>query len=91
MITNTCRERLLLPLTNKQKNWFLYTVEGVGAVFVSLFIFVYLAGLSRLPSDVVYHSDPVFRLPLSMIGAILVTLAVVAIVIAVVFNKKKDS
>lgn len=80
----------MLPLTNKQVKGFLFAVEGVGAVFVSLFIIVYLAGLSRLPSDVVYHSEPAFRMPMSIIGAVLVALALVALVLAVVFNKKNE-
>jgi hypothetical protein len=82
---------MLLPLTNKQIKGFLFAIEGVGAVFVSFFIIVYLAGLSRLPSDVVYHSEPAFRMPMSIIGAVLVTLALAALVLAVIINKKKEN
>jgi hypothetical protein len=82
---------MLLLLTNKQIKGFLFAVEGVGAVFVSLFIIVYLAGLSRLPNDVVYHSEPAFRMPLSIIGVVLVALALVALVLTVVINRKKEN
>jgi len=80
-----------LPLTNKQIKGFLFAVEGVGAVFVSIFMIVYLAGLSRLPSDVVYHSEPAVRMPMSIIGAVLVVLVLVALVLAVVISRKNEN
>ena len=80
-----------MPLTNKQIKGFLFAVEGVGAVFVSIFIIVYLAGLSRLPSDVVYHSEPAVRMPMSIIGAVLVVLVLVALVLAVVISRKNEN
>jgi hypothetical protein len=78
-----------LPLTNKQINGFLYAIEGLGAVFVGLFIVVYLAGLGKLPKDVVYHSEPVFRTPLSIIGAVLITLVLAALLISIFAKKTK--
>ena len=82
---------MLLPLTNKQIKGFLFAVEGVGAVFVSIFMIVYLAGLSKLPSDVVYHSEPAVRMPMSIIGAVLVVLVLVALVLAVVISRKNEN
>lgn len=67
----------------------LYAVEGIGAVFISLFLFVYLAGLTNLPGNVVYHSDPAFRVPLTIIGTILIALIIVAFVICSL-TKKSD-
>ena len=84
------KEKCLLPLRQKQVNGLLYAVEGVGAVFVGIFIVVYLAGLSKLPSDVVFHSEPAIRLPMSIIGAVLVALAIVALLIGVLIKKTKE-
>ena len=76
-----------MHLTNKEINGFLYAIEGVGAVFVTIFIAVYLAGLGSLPRDVVYHSDPAIRLPLSIIGAVLVAMVLAAALIALLAKR----
>ena len=47
---------------------FLFVFEGIGVVFLGLFLVAYLAGL---PTDVVYHSDPSLRLLLSVLGIVL--------------------
>jgi hypothetical protein len=66
-------------LTNQQIKGFLYAVEGVGVILIALFAIVYLAGL---PTDLVYHSQPIFRTPLSIIGTVLIALALAAMAIA---------
>jgi hypothetical protein len=67
--------------------WLSATV-GVGAIFMGLFVMVYVAGLTQLPDYVVYHSEPTVRLAMSLLGGLLVALIVVAFIIGVV--KKKE-
>jgi len=46
-------------------------IQGVGIVFIGFFLAAYLAGL---PTTVVLHSEPVFRIPLLILGAVLLEL-----------------
>jgi hypothetical protein len=63
----------------------LYITQGVGAVFVAVFLAAYLGGL---PSRDVLHSEPVFKIPLIIFGATLLLLIIVtAITIA---NHRKN-
>jgi hypothetical protein len=78
-------------LSSKQLSGVLYAIEGVGAVFVGLFLSAYLAGLSRLPRDVVYHSDPTYRILISAIGAILLALVLGALVVGLLLKRKRSA
>jgi hypothetical protein len=75
-------------LTSKQLSRLLYIIEGVGAVLVGLFLSAYLAGLSQLPKDVVYHSDPTYRILISVVGAILLALVLSVLVIKLLIRRK---
>jgi Flp pilus assembly protein protease CpaA len=77
-----------MPLNPKQTNGYLYTVEAVGALFVGLFLTVYLLGLRDVPKDVVYHSDPTFRMLLSTFGVLAIALVLAGIVAAVLIKNK---
>jgi hypothetical protein len=66
-------------------NSFLFAAEGVGAAFVGIFLAAYLAGL---PTTVVYHSEPAFRIPLSTLGAFLLVMVFVAFVLAALSKKE---
>jgi F0F1-type ATP synthase assembly protein I len=72
-----------LRLSEKQINAFLFAAQGVGAVFVGVFLAAYLAGL---PTTAVFHSEPAFRIPLTILGAVLLILVLSASVLAV-FSK----
>jgi hypothetical protein len=74
-----------LKISEKQTNTFLFIIQGVGAIFVGIFLAAYLAGL---PSTVVFHSEPAFRIPLTIFGVVLLTMVVSALVLAV-FQRKK--
>jgi Flp pilus assembly protein protease CpaA len=80
---------LNMPLNHKQINGYLYTVEAVGAIFVGLFLTVYLLGLRDVPKDVVYHSDPTFRMLLSTFGVLAITLVLIGILAAFLLRNKK--
>jgi hypothetical protein len=74
-----------MALIDKRMTPFLYVAQGVGAVFVALFVGAYLGGL---PSTAVLHSEPVFRIPLAVIGAVFLVLVISVLVVA--FLAKKD-
>jgi len=57
----------------------LFVVQGLGAIFVGVFLAAYLGGL---PSTVVFHSEPAFRIPLSIFGVVLLVMVLAAVVLA---------
>ncbi len=65
----------------KRLTQFLFATQGVGAVFVSIFLAAYLAGL---PSTDVLHSEPAFRIPLIIFGAALLVLILATVIIAAI-------
>jgi MFS superfamily sulfate permease-like transporter len=73
-----------LRLSEKQINAVLFVTQGVAAVFVGVFLAAYLAGL---PTTVVFHSEPAFRIPLAILGAVLLIM-VLAISVLAVLSKK---
>jgi hypothetical protein len=64
---------------------FLYAAEGIGAVFVGLYLAAYLGGL---PSTAVLHSEPALRIPLALFGATLLILVLVGILLRITQPKK---
>ncbi|HLN44891.1 MAG: hypothetical protein ACM3WQ_01405 [Chloroflexota bacterium] len=54
-----------------KRNSILYVLQGLGAIFVAIFLVAYLGGL---PSTDVLHNLPEFRIPLTILGAILLVL-----------------
>lgn len=75
-----------MRLSEKQVNAFLFAAEGVGAAFVGIFLAAYLAGI---PTTVVYHSEPAFRIPLIILGIILLVMVLSAFVLATLSKKSK--
>ena len=63
----------------------LFAVQGVGAVFVGIFLAAYLAGL---PTTAVLHSEPAFRIPLTIFGVVLLVLVLIGCVLAVLSKKE---
>ena len=74
-----------MGLSEKQVNAFLFTAEGVGAAFVGIFLAAYLAGI---PTTAVFHSEPAFRIPLTILGIVLLVMVLSAFVLSA-FSKKK--
>jgi hypothetical protein len=68
-----------LRLTDEQTAKFLFAVQGIGAVFVGVFLAAYLGGL---PTTAVLHSEPAFRIPLYIFGVVLLVLVLSAFVLA---------
>lgn len=78
-----------LPLlfSSKKATAFLLTLEGTGAVFTGIFLAAYLGGLlaaylSGLPSTNVLHSEPIFRIPLAIIGVAFLIMVFTAVILA---------
>jgi len=65
-------------------NLFLFAAQGVGAVFVGFFLAAYLTGL---PTTAVLHSEPAFRIPLTILGVVLLVMVLAGFVLAA-FSKK---
>jgi hypothetical protein len=73
-----------LKTSEEQTAKFLFAVQGIGAIFVGIFLAAYLAGL---PTTAVLHSEPAFRIPLSILGVALLILVLSALVLAVLSKK----
>jgi hypothetical protein len=56
---------------------FLFALQGLGAVFVGIFLAAYLGGL---PTTAVLHSEAAFRIPLFIFGGVLLFLVLAALV-----------
>jgi len=69
-----------MALENKNLTAVLYSIEGVGAVFVVIFLAAYLGGL---PTTNVLQDQPAFRIPLAFFGALTLILIFVAVALAV--------
>ena len=70
---------------NKNLGKLLYATQGVGAVFVAVFLAAYLGGL---PSTDVLHSEPIFRIPLIIFGAALLILILATVIMAAYLRKR---
>jgi hypothetical protein len=70
-----------LEQNKKLSSILLYAIEGVGAVFVVIFLSAYLGGMLMNPSTTVLHSELAFKIPLIISGAafLVLVLAIVAV------------
>ena len=66
---------------------FLFAIEGVGAVFVSIFLAAYLGGLFVVPQTTVFHSVFAVKTALAVLGGVLLVLALATAVLAVMKRK----
>jgi len=64
----------------------LFATQGVGIVFVSIFLAAYLSGLPRTN---VLHSEPAFRILLAVLGGVFLVLAL-AIVVLTIFSRNNN-
>lgn len=76
-----------LNLTKKQLNSFIFVIQGIGTVFVGIFLVAYLAGL---PTTRVLHIEPIFRIPLAIIGVILVVGIILLIILSFLSKNMSD-
>jgi hypothetical protein len=77
-----------LEQNNKRTNTLLLALQGVGAIFVGIFLSAYLGGMLMNPSTTVLHSEPAFRISLAIFGVIFLVLV---LAIAAVANYMKSA
>ena len=65
----------------------LFVIEGLGAVFVGLFLAVYLGGLFVIPQTTVFHSLPEIKLTLAVLGVILLVIILATLILAILKRK----
>jgi len=75
-----------MRLTDKRISTFLYATQGVGIVFVCIFLAAYLGGL---PTTNVLHSEPALRIPLAVLGGLFLVLALATVVLIAVSRKEQ--
>ena len=73
-----------MEIPAKRLTKFLYLIEAVGAVFTGIFLVAYLSGL---PTTAVLHSEPAFKIPLFILGAVLLELIVGAAIVAALVKR----
>jgi hypothetical protein len=71
-------------MKNNKLTKFLFVIEGIGAVFVAVFIAAYLGGLFYTPQTTVLHSELAFKIPLFILGAALLVLILATVILATV-------
>ena len=76
---------------NKMMRNFLYAFQVVGAVFVGFFLAAYLGGMFMDPSTTVLHSEPVFRIPLTVFGIVLLVLVLAGVVLTVSWKASRSN
>lgn len=62
----------------------LFTTEGIGAIFLGIFLVAYLAGI---PTTTVYHSDPIVRMSLTAVGIMFLILILLTVIAALIKRK----
>jgi hypothetical protein len=78
-----------LETSNKRITNLLSAVQGVGAVFAGIFLAAYLGGMLMTPSTTVLHSEPAFKIPLTVLGIVLLVLVLATVVLAAASKKKE--
>ena len=76
-------------MNDKRLKSFLFVFEGVGAAFVAVFLAAYLGGLFYTPQTTVLHSEPAFRIPLTIFGVMFLVLGFASIILAVYTRGKR--
>jgi uncharacterized membrane protein (DUF485 family) len=77
---------LYLRLTDKRRSNFLFLTQGVGTLFVGIFLAAYLGGL---PSTNVLHNVAAFRIPLTILGVVVLVLILTTVIVAA-FQRKNN-
>lgn len=76
-----------MQLTQKHVNRLLFATQGVGAVFVAIFLAAYIGGL---PTTNVLHALPEFKIPIMIFGAALCVLILAVAILAVYLRNKPN-
>jgi hypothetical protein len=63
-----------------------FLTQGIGAVFFAVFLASYALAL---PSNLVLHGQPIFRIPLSIFGALFLALTAIAIALSIIIKPEE--
>jgi hypothetical protein len=63
-----------------------FFTQGIGAVFFAVFLASYALAL---PSNLVLHGEPIFRIPLSIFGALFLALTAIAIGLSIIIKPEE--
>ncbi len=74
-----------MELDDRLVTKFWFVTQGVGAIFVGIFLASYLAGL---PTTAVLHSDPVVRTSLAVIGVVFLSLILSNVILAALVKRQ---
>jgi hypothetical protein len=74
-------------MDDKIANNALLALEGVGAVFVGLFLAVYIGGLFVTPQTTVFHSVPEIKLTLAVLGVVLLMFILATVILSILRRK----
>ena len=75
-------------MNKHQTNVFLYLVQGIGAIFVAVFLSAYLFAL---PSMGVLHGEPIFKMLLSTFGGLFLILIAAAVALSLTVRTEKQT
>ncbi len=85
-----------MKLSDEKTKRFVLVVEGLGAAFAGIFLAAYLGGLvvgflTGQELTMVLHSELLLRVPLFVLGGVLLFLILAAFVPLVLFEDKKNA
>jgi hypothetical protein len=63
-----------------------FFTQGIGAAFFAVFLASYALAL---PSNLVLHGEPIFRIPLSIFGALFLALTAIAIALSIIIKPEE--
>jgi hypothetical protein len=63
-----------------------FLTQGIGAVFFAVFLASYALAL---PSNLVLHGQPIFRIPLSVFGGLFLALTAIAILLSIIIKPEE--
>jgi hypothetical protein len=63
-----------------------FLTQGIGAAFFAVFLASYVLAL---PSNLVLHGQPIFRIPLSIFGALFLALTAIAIALSIIIKPEE--
>jgi len=75
-----------VKLKEKQTRTFLFAAQGVGAIFVAIFLAAYFGGL---PSTATLNSEQSFIVSQTIVGAAFIAFVFVALILAFITKQKK--
>jgi len=71
----------MLQLKRNHLARLVFLTQGIGAIFFAVFLASYALAL---PSNLVLHGQPIFRIPLSIFGGLFLALIAITVVLSII-------